>query len=110
MSLRLEKNDTSINVGECFIFKYRGNKCLKGKAVFFIYLDKKSRHSVSQYLTSINVWIKESFFYAPAIRRMRKGIKRCPCPSVRPCVLPFVHHLGRYFVSATPPTIFSQSF
>ena len=62
MSLRLEKNDTSINVGECFIFKYRGNKCLKGKAVFFIYLDKKSRHSVSQYLTSINVWIKESFF------------------------------------------------
>ena len=30
--------------------------------------------------------------------------------SVRPCVLPFVHHLGRYFVSATPPTIFSQSF
>ena len=31
-------------------------------------------------------------------------------PSVRPCVLPFVHHLGRYFVSATPPTIFSQSF
>ena len=57
-------------------------------------------------------------FYAPAIRRMRKGIKRCPCPSVRlpvrpcvrPCVLPFVHHLGRYFVSATPPTIFSQSF
>ena len=22
-------------------------------------------------------------FYAPAIRRMRKGIKRCPCPSVR---------------------------
>ena len=29
---------------------------------------------------------------------------------VRPFVLPFVHHLGRYFVSATPPTIFSQSF
>ena len=29
---------------------------------------------------------------------------------VRPCVLPFVQHLGRYFVSATPPTIFSQSF
>ena len=27
-----------------------------------------------------------SFFYAPAIRRMRKGIKRCPCPSVRACV------------------------
>ena len=59
-----------------------------------------------------------NIFYAPAIRRMRKGIKRCPCPSVRPsvcpsvrpCVLPFVHHLGRYFVSATPPTIFSQSF
>ena len=58
------------------------------------------------------------YFYAPAIRRMRKGIKRCPCPSVRlsvrpsvcPWVLPFVHHLGRYFVSATPPTIFSQSF
>ena len=25
--------------------------------------------------------------YAPAIRRMRKGIKRCPCPSVRLCVL-----------------------
>ena len=24
--------------------------------------------------------------YAPAIRRMRKGIKRCPCPSVRPSV------------------------
>ena len=51
-----------------------------------------------------------SHIYAPAIRRMQKGIKRCPCPSVRPCVLPFVHHLGRYFVSATPPTIFSQSF
>ena len=50
------------------------------------------------------------FHYAPTIRRMRKGIKRCPCPSIRPCVLPFVHHLGRYFVSATPPTIFSQSF
>ena len=53
-------------------------------------------------------------FYAPAIRRMRKGIKRCPCPSVRlsvrPCVLPFVHHLGRYFVSATPPTIFPNPF
>ena len=56
-----------------------------------------------------------TLFYAPAIRRMRKGIKRCPCPSVRPsvrpcvrpCVFPFVHHLGRYFVSATPPTIFS---
>ena len=47
---------------------------------------------------------------APAIRRMWKGIKRCPCPSVGPCVLPFVHHLGRYCVSATPPTIFSQSF
>ena len=31
-----------------------------------------------------------SFFYAPAIRRMRKGIKRCPCPSVRPCVRPSV--------------------
>ena len=27
-------------------------------------------------------------FYAPAIRRMRKGIKRCPCPSVRPSVRP----------------------
>ena len=25
-------------------------------------------------------------FYAPAIRRMRKGIKRCPCPSVRACI------------------------
>ena len=25
-------------------------------------------------------------FYAPAIRRMRKGIKRCPCLSVRPFV------------------------
>ena len=53
------------------------------------------------------------FYYAPAIRRMRKGIKRCPCPSVRlsvrpcvrPCVPPFVHHLSGYFVSATPPTI-----
>ena len=31
-------------------------------------------------------------------------------PSVCPCVLPFVHQIGRYFVSATPPTIFSQSF
>ena len=31
-------------------------------------------------------------------------------PSVRPCVLPFVHHLGRYFVSATPQTIFSHPF
>ena len=51
-----------------------------------------------------------SAHYAPAIRRMRKGIKRCPCPSVRPCVLPFVHHLGRYFVSATPPTIFPNPF
>ena len=29
---------------------------------------------------------------------------------VRPCVLPFVHHLGRYFVSATPPTIFPNPF
>ena len=29
---------------------------------------------------------------------------------VRLSVLPFVHHLGWYFVSATPPTIFSQSF
>ena len=35
-------------------------------------------------------------------------------PSVRPCVRlslrPFVHHLSGYFVSATPPTILSQSF
>ena len=27
------------------------------------------------------------YFYAPAIRRLRKGIKHCPCPSVRACVL-----------------------
>ena len=41
--------------------------------------------------------------YAPAIRRMWKGIKRCPCPSVRlsvrpcvrPCVLPFVQNNRR---------------
>ena len=30
--------------------------------------------------------IADGYFYAPAIRRMRKGIKRCPCPSVRACV------------------------
>ena len=28
--------------------------------------------------------------YAPAIRRMRKGIKHYPCPSVRPSVCPSV--------------------
>ena len=28
--------------------------------------------------------------YAPAFRRMRKGIKRCPCPSVRPSSCPSV--------------------
>ena len=50
------------------------------------------------------------YFYAPSIRRMRQGIKRCPCPSVRASVRPFVHHLSGYFVSATPPTIWSQSF
>ena len=58
--------------------------------------------------------VKTFFCYAPAIRRMRKGIKSCPCPSVcpsvRPCVLPFVHHLSRYFVSATPPTVFPNPF
>ena len=123
--------------------------------------------------------LKNVNFYAPAIRRMRKGIKRCPCLSVRPCVIPcvllcvrpsfkwvlcernspynfipillklyrcfcqglkmcmtyaynpqinfchFFHSLNlvifwaqlllklmdiRYLVSATPPTIFSQSF
>ena len=31
-------------------------------------------------------------------------------PCVRLCVLPFVHHLGRYFVSATPPTFFPNPF
>ena len=33
-----------------------------------------------------SIIVNHSFFYAPAIRRMRKGIKLCPCPSVRPSV------------------------
>ena len=40
----------------------------------------------------LNVGYRNSF-YAPAIRRMRKGIKRCPCPSVTsvgPCMRPSV--------------------
>ena len=56
--------------------------------------------------------------YAPATRRMQKGIKRCPCPcvrasvreSVRASVRPFVHHLSGFFVSASPPTILPKSF
>ena len=32
------------------------------------------------------------------------------CLSVRPSVRTFVHILSGYFVSATPPTILSQSF
>ena len=35
-------------------------------------------------------FFQNDFFYAPAIRRMRKGIKRCPCPSVRLSVRPSV--------------------
>ena len=34
----------------------------------------------------------------------------CVCQSVHPSVHPFVHHLSGYFVSATHPTILSQSF
>ena len=32
------------------------------------------------------ILITVSHIYAPAIRRMRKGIKRCPCPCVRASV------------------------
>ena len=41
-------------------------------------------------------------------------VRPCVRPSVRPCVhlsvRLFVHHYSGYFVSATPPTILSQSF
>ena len=35
---------------------------------------------------TLNATANATLFYAPDIRRMRKGIKRCPCPSVRACV------------------------
>ena len=33
-----------------------------------------------------HVHVCKHYFYAPAIRIMRKGIKRCPCPCMRACV------------------------
>ena len=47
---------------------------------------------------------------ALSVAHVRPSVRPSVRPCVRPCILPFVHHLGRYFVSATPPTIFSQSF
>ena len=47
---------------------------------------------------------------ALSVAHVRPSVRLSVRPWVRLCVLPFVHHLGRYYVSATPPTIFSQSF
>ena len=50
---------------------------------------------------------------ALSVAHVRASVR--PSVSVRPSGVcpsfgPFVHHLSGYFVSATPPTILSQSF
>ena len=47
---------------------------------------------------------------ALSVAHVRPCVRACVRPCVRPSVRPFVHRLSGYFVSATPPTILSQSF
>ena len=82
----------------CFVLLFKVLIIQKHFRIFIlISLTRKYRFIYLIAIIAENGSFGYSYFYAQAIRRMRKGIKRCPCracvrASVRPG--PFVHHLS----------------
>ena len=64
-------------ISDSYNLLFIGSISFKSK-VFFLKFEREVRGHFKVHL--------KHPFYAPAIRRMRKGIKRCPCPCVCPCV------------------------